>query len=140
MKLADFGTAKNFEDAGHSGLTRTGDFRGTLLFMSREQVRDSKYIGPEGDIFSAGAVFYYMLTQSAMYDIRPETKPSQLVNLILEQSIVPLIRRRPDIPPELEDAFRRAVGLEETRRFRTARQFRKELERYLIGCGDVASG
>lgn len=131
LKLADFGTAKNFEEAGHSALTRTGDVRGTLLFMSREQLMDSRYIGPQGDIFAAGAVFYFLLTKSAMYDLKPNWEPSDLVNAILTGSIVPLDQRRPDVPEALNILFQRATGIDPTRQLHSARQFRLELEKWL---------
>ena len=42
-KIADFGLAKHFAKAGFSGLTLTGTYAGTPLFLPREQIINFKY-------------------------------------------------------------------------------------------------
>ena len=61
VKLSDFGLAKCYEHAGFSAMTDEVSMRGTIAYMSPEQVRSSKTAGPPADIFSAGACLYRML-------------------------------------------------------------------------------
>ncbi len=57
VKIMDFGIAKK----QNSDFTRTGLVVGTLSYMSPEQVQ-GKPLDPRSDQFSAGVVFYQMLT------------------------------------------------------------------------------
>lgn len=66
IKLLDFGIAKIKESIS---LTMTGAMMGTLMYMSPEQVEDSKHIGPQSDIYSLAVTFVHLLTGKAPYDI-----------------------------------------------------------------------
>ena len=61
-KLADFGLAKNFEQAGLSQLTADNEIRGTPAFMPWEQFQNSRYAKPAADIYSTAATLFYYLT------------------------------------------------------------------------------
>ena len=65
VKLMDFGIAKIKEGISK---TQTGATIGTLLYMSPEQVDDSKHIGPASDIYSLAVTFVHLLTGKAPYD------------------------------------------------------------------------
>lgn len=65
VKLLDFGIAKIKESIS---MTRTGTLMGTLMYMSPEQVMDSKHIGPESDIYSLAVTFVHLLTGKAPYE------------------------------------------------------------------------
>lgn len=58
LKLADFGLAKCYEDAGFSALTDDLSVRGTLAYMAPEQMKDARTVGPPADIFAAGSCLY----------------------------------------------------------------------------------
>lgn len=62
-KVIDFGIARL---TGATGLTRTGQTVGTWGFMSPEQFERSD-VGPESDVFSAGAVLAYAGTGRAPF-------------------------------------------------------------------------
>ena len=57
LKILDFGVAR----LANSSMTASGFIVGTPDFMSPEQAR-GKHIDQRSDVFSAGAVFYYMLS------------------------------------------------------------------------------
>ncbi len=65
IKLLDFGIAKIMEN---SSLTQTGSMMGTLMYMSPEQVMDSKNIDYRTDIYSLAVTFVHLLTGKKPYD------------------------------------------------------------------------
>ena len=65
IKLLDFGIAKVKESIS---MTQTGALMGTLMYMSPEQVRDSKHIGPESDAYSLAVSFVHLITGKRPYD------------------------------------------------------------------------
>jgi serine/threonine-protein kinase len=63
VKLLDFGVAKVMDVAGGMGnRTRTGMLLGTPAYMSPEQVKNAREVDPRADVWSAGVLFYEMLT------------------------------------------------------------------------------
>jgi eukaryotic-like serine/threonine-protein kinase len=60
MKVLDFGTAKLLDDtlSRVGPLTRDGELVGTPLYMSPEQCRGDKQVGPTADVYSLGCVLY----------------------------------------------------------------------------------
>jgi len=65
VKVMDFGIARMTEGPG---LTQTGSQMGTLVYMSPEQIRDSKNVDEKTDVYSLGVSFYEMLTGKPPYN------------------------------------------------------------------------
>ena len=65
VKLLDFGIAKVRESISS---TQTGQKLGTLMYMSPEQVKDSKSIDYHTDIYSLAVTFVHLITGKAPYD------------------------------------------------------------------------
>ena len=65
IKLLDFGIAKVRESISS---TQTGQKIGTLMYMSPEQVKDSKHIDYHTDIYSLAVTFVHLLTGKKPYD------------------------------------------------------------------------
>ncbi|MCB1100261.1 MAG: serine/threonine protein kinase [Verrucomicrobiae bacterium] len=62
-KLCDFGLAKYLRSSqASSPLTSTGEILGTYGFMAPEQLAASPEVDRRADIYSLGAVLYYLLT------------------------------------------------------------------------------
>ena len=121
-KLVDFGLAKNFELAGQSGVTVTGQTLGTLPFMSREQLIDSKYVGPEVDLYAVGCVLYFCLCNQYVYDLAALEWSTDRISAILEQETVPIRQRCPGIPPALATVIDQSIARDPECRFRTAEE------------------
>jgi serine/threonine protein kinase len=71
VKLMDFGIAKN-TDATSSEYTQTGTGMqmGTPMYMSPEQITESKSVTANSDIYSLGVVLWQMVTGEKPYDIK----------------------------------------------------------------------
>lgn len=126
VKLADFGLAKSFEQAGLSGLTATGAVGGTLYFMPREQITHFRLLRPASDVWSLGATLYHMLTLGYPREFAPGLDPLQV---ILSGGTVPLLQRAPSLPAALAAVVDRAVDDDLARRFSSAAEFRDALRR-----------
>ena len=66
IKIIDYGLVKLID---FSSITRTGDRVGSPMFMSPEQISDSKHITSRSDIYSLGVILYLMFTKSYPYDV-----------------------------------------------------------------------
>jgi serine/threonine-protein kinase len=126
-KLTDFGLAKNFENAGFSGITRQGEARGTPAYMAPEQVSNSRDVGPAADIYSVGATLYHFLTNSGPYDF---STGKDWFLVVLEDDPIPLITRRPDVPRELAEIVHRALARKPEDRFASAAHMYRALLRF----------
>jgi serine/threonine-protein kinase len=124
-KVGDYGLSKAFDDAGLSGLTRTGEKAGTVGFMARQQVIDFKYAGPEVDVWAAAASLYYLLTGVAPRDFPRDRDP---LLVVLETPPVPIRRRKPSLPNRLAEVIDRALVEEPEIAFQTAAAFKEALE------------
>ena len=110
VKLLDFGIAKIKESIS---MTQTGAMMGTLLYMSPEQVEDSKHIGPESDVYSLAVTFVHLLTGKAPYDSTTSSDYAirkGIVEIPLDLSDVPTewqgflaqyLKKRPEDRPAL---------------------------------------
>ncbi|GAB7051273.1 protein kinase domain-containing protein [Catenuloplanes indicus] len=98
LKIADFGLAKAYDQAGLSGRTPTGAIAGTIAFMPRHQLVDYKYARPDVDLWAVTACLYWMLTGAPPRDFRSGTDP---VAVVLRERPVPVRHRRPQLPADL---------------------------------------
>jgi len=130
-KIADFGLAKRADAAlTDASLTRTGDVIGTPQYMSPEQARGEKNIGPATDIWALGAILYRVLTgrppflgATAMETIQQVTDSEP----ISPRSLVPTT------PRDLETICAKCLQKEPARRYATAKELAEDLRRFLDG-------
>jgi eukaryotic-like serine/threonine-protein kinase len=122
--IADFGLAKNFQQAGLSGMTMSGMYSGTLPFMPPEQIINFRDVKPVSDIFAAGATLYMMLTGEPVYDFAGAEEP---IRAILEMKTVPILARGVKLPAKLAEVVDRAVAPEADKRFQTALEMKTAL-------------
>jgi serine/threonine-protein kinase len=65
-KVTDFGVVMH-QDADHMTLTKTGFMVGSVFYASPEQVNGLRDIDGRSDIYSLGAMLYYMITGRTVY-------------------------------------------------------------------------
>jgi len=69
VKILDFGVARVMDAAGGMARkTRTGMLLGTPGYMSPEQIKNVKTADSRADLWSAGVIFYEMLTGSLAFE------------------------------------------------------------------------
>ncbi len=119
-RLADFGLAKSFQQAGLSGMTATGAVAGTFQFMAREQLTSYRQARPTTDVWSMAATIYFLLTGQYPRDFAENADP---LAVVLRGGVVPLRQRDPSLPADLAAVIDRALDDEPARRFPTAREF-----------------
>ncbi|HMP01892.1 MAG TPA: serine/threonine-protein kinase [Gemmatales bacterium] len=126
-KLLDFGLVQSHSlaERGSEGkLTREGYIVGTPDFMSPEQAQDSELIDARSDIYSLGAVAYYLLTGSPPF-VRKTAM--QVVVAHAHEQVPPLCAKHPDVPPELEAVVLRCLEKRPERRWADARALEQAL-------------
>ncbi|MBW4516296.1 MAG: protein kinase [Timaviella obliquedivisa GSE-PSE-MK23-08B] len=62
VKIADYGLAKAFDQAGLGGLSMSGTAANLPVFMPRQQAVNFNYAEAEVDVWAIAACLYYMLT------------------------------------------------------------------------------
>nr|WP_239067545.1 protein kinase [Actinomadura bangladeshensis] len=125
-KVSDFGLAKSFDQAGLSGLTRTGSAMGKPYFMSRQQVVNFKYSKPDVDVWALAACLYWMLTGAYPRDFPPG---KDLWQVVLQDAPIPVRERTPAVPERLAETLDQALRDRPAIGFTTASDLRHALER-----------
>ncbi|MDB5350700.1 MAG: protein kinase domain with domain [Planctomycetota bacterium] len=126
-KISDFGLAKSFRGIGLSGLTFSGEMRGTIPFMPPEQVLDFKKVLPSGDLYATAATLYYLISGQFIYDQNAE---GDVIRMLLEDQPVPIRDRRPEVPKGLADVLQKCLARDPADRYPTAGDMRKALRPY----------
>ena len=132
--LMDFGLAKHLGDTRN--LTQSGTIMGTPNFMSPEQAQgDPDAIDGRSDVFSLGAVLYYLLTDRPPFEKSDSIKT---VLAVLAEPPVPPRQMNPAVPRDVETICLKALAKSPVRRYQSAEEFAADLERHLAGSQIVA--
>ena len=85
IKLLDFGIAKN-TDTQSSDYTQTGTSQnmGTPMYMSPEQIKSTKDVTLQSDIYSLGVVLWQMVMSKKPYDSNTLSSPEIQVSILKE--------------------------------------------------------
>ncbi len=68
VKVLDFGLVKAVDGKRDMSLTAIGSFTGTPLYMSPETIQNSDRVDARSDLYAVGAVGYYLLTGTPVFD------------------------------------------------------------------------
>ena len=128
-QITDFGLARCAQLDPH--LTTSGQILGTPAFMSPEQAEArAESIGPQSDVYSTGAILYYLLTQRAPF--AAESLPA-LLDLVVHRDPVSPRALNPSVPRDLETICLKCLQKDPGRRYRSARDLSDELGRFSRG-------
>lgn len=125
VKLLDFGLVKAIDQRQQTQLTAAHSVAGTPLYMSPESIRDADQVDARGDLYSLGAVAYFLLTGSPVFDA-----PSALevFRHHVELSPVPPSQRSmTPISPKLESLVLRCLAKSPDDRPASAAELAEEL-------------
>jgi serine/threonine protein kinase/N-acetylneuraminic acid mutarotase len=112
--LTDFGLTKHASSI--SGLTRTGQWVGTVDYTAPEQI-EGALVCPQTDVYSLGCLLFESLTGQP-----PHRRENDLATLWAHVYTPPpsLLELAPDIPAEFDDIVRRAMAKDPAERYQTA--------------------
>jgi serine/threonine-protein kinase len=124
-KLLDFGLAKPMSTESSSiQLTQEGSITGSPLYMSPEQALGDSEPDARSDIYSMGAVAYYLLTGSPPFD---GDKAMRVILAHAHDPVVPPSHLRSDVPPDLEAVVLRCLAKNPADRYSNALALRQAL-------------
>lgn len=127
VKLGDFGLARSM--VHDSELTQTGDFVGTPLFASPEQVKGQS-IDSRTDIYSVCATLYFLLTGKAPF---AGSSPTSVIARIVSEDPTPVRTLNPKVPVLLERVIMRGLQRERLARQQSVGELRLALEPFATG-------
>jgi serine/threonine-protein kinase len=123
-KLLDFGLVRPSATDPTAHLSGEGQILGTPLFMSPEQARGGRSLDERSDIYSLGAVAYYLLTG------RPPFEGEGGIAVMIAHArdpVVPPSQLRPGIPDDLELVVLRCLAKDPADRFPDAERLERSL-------------
>jgi hypothetical protein len=127
--VTDFGLAKRVR-AG-SELTTTGQLLGSPNYMPPEQAApDRGGVSPASDVYSLGAILYYLLTG------RPpclaDSLESTVLQVLNQEPLAPRLLN-PSVPRDLETVCLKCLQKNPHRRYASANELAQDLQRFLQG-------
>ncbi len=126
-KLLDFGLVLPAAILGETNLTGEREILGTPLYMSPEQAKGGRKLDARSDIYSLGAVAYYLLTGRPPFQANGRTA---VLIAHARDPVEPPSRVRPGIPEDLERVVLRCLAKPPDQRFPDA----EALEQALGAC------
>ncbi len=123
--LADFGLTKHLES--RSGITASGQFVGTIDYMSPEQI-EGREVDARTDLYALGCVIFESLAGATPF--RRETEVAVLWAHMREEP-PPLSEPRPDLPREADAVLAKAMAKHPDERYGSCRELVADLRNAL---------
>ncbi|WP_218934400.1 serine/threonine-protein kinase [Rosistilla ulvae] len=98
-KLLDFGLVKE-SSPNSANVTHEGSLTGTPMYMSPEAIRNAKSVDPRSDIYSIGAVGYFLVTGKPLFDAAGTL--DAILNQVQEEPLLPSERAGKTIDGKFE--------------------------------------
>jgi tRNA A-37 threonylcarbamoyl transferase component Bud32 len=124
VHVADFGIASA---AGLDSLTQTGTVLGTVGYLAPEQARGEKST-PATDCYALAVVAFELLTGTRPFEA---DSPTAEAAAHAYAEVPSASERRPDLPPQVDGVFRRALAKEPSERYPSCSDFVADLRQAL---------
>src|SRR5258708_5675356 len=125
VKIIDFGVAKA---AGRAQHTRTGALKGKCSYMSPEQAAGANLDG-RSDLFALGTGLHELPTGRRLFKADSDV---QTLARVRECQVPPPSRLNPQLPEGLDSIVLKALAKDPDERYRTAQEFRLDLEDWFV--------
>jgi hypothetical protein len=116
VHVADFGIASA---TGMDSLTKPGTVLGTAGYLSPEQASGER-VTPASDRYALAVVAFELLTGSRPFE---RESPTAEAAAHVHEPVPSISSRRPDLPPQLDDVFERALAKEPAARYPSCADF-----------------
>ena len=118
IKVLDFGLVRQYrgDNLEQAPLTGAKRMMGTPTFMPPEAIKDAARSDPRSDIYSVGALGYYLLTTANVFDaqnvldlyeklltaspIKPTQRTANPISAELEETILRCLEKEPNLRPQ----------------------------------------
>src|SRR5262249_37065319 len=130
--LMDLGLAQ-LADEVEGRLTKTRQFVGTLRYASPEQVLAVGGLDRRSDVFNLGATLWELLTLRPLFDATDQTPTPELMRRIQVEEPERPRKYHPRLSRDLEAIVLKCLEKDAGRRYATARELARDLERFQAG-------
>lgn len=117
VKLADMGLARAVSDK-EAAEAEAGKAFGTPYYISPEQIRGERQIGPPADIYSLGATFYHMVTGAVPFEGK---NPSAVMHKHLKAELVPPDHVNPKLSAGVSEIIEMMMAKDPRRRYQSCK-------------------
>jgi eukaryotic-like serine/threonine-protein kinase len=124
IKVLDFGISKMIGAPDAHSVTKTNTLMGSPLYMSPDQLVQSRDVDARSDVWALGVILFELLTQRCPFEA--DEAPA-LIAQILHSPPQSLRSLRPDAPPELEALINAALVKDRSQRIPDVGEFARLL-------------
>ena len=131
VKLLDFGIAKNTESNTEYTQTGTSQMMGTPIYMSPEQILETKSVDLRSDIYSVGVVLWQFVTGKKPYDSQTLSSFQVQTKIVNE----PL----PSTGTKFDEIISKCTAKNPANRFQNCADAQKELDKIFNNSKNVST-
>jgi len=128
-KLADMGLARAMSDK-EAAEAEQGKAFGTPYYISPEQIRGEKVIGPPADIYSLGATLFHMVVGRVPFDGK---NPSAVMHQHLKGELVAPDHANPKLSPGISEVIEMMMAKDPRKRYAKCKDLISDLRAVRLG-------